>query len=244
MLQKQQKILKNPFQRIKKEVKLSTKILIVEDEEKMARMLELELLHEGYEVTKTYDGKSGLEEAETGKYDLVLLDIMLPSLSGMEVLRRLRKKSEVPVILLTARGDTIDKVAGLDSGANDYITKPFEIEEVFARIRACLRENLQVKGKELTAMGVTLNPESHEVSVENVPVELTHKEFELLECLLENKGKVLTREVLLDKVWGYDFMGDTNSVDVYIRFLRAKIDQNFGIKLIHTIRGTGYMIRG
>lgn len=222
---------------------MSEKILLVEDEEKLARMVEMELRYEGYEVTKAFDGRSGLEQALSGRYDLVLLDIMLPQLSGMEVLRRLRRESDLPVIMLTARDSVIDKVSGLDSGADDYITKPFAIEELLARIRAALRKRAVRSGKILTAGELSMDVDRHQVTVKGQGVELTKKEFDLLHQLLENKGRVLTRESLLDSVWGFDFVGETNSVDVYIRFLRSKIDEAFGIKLIHTVRGVGYVIR-
>ena len=220
------------------------KILLVEDEEKLARVVELELRYEGYEVEKAFDGREGLEKALSGGFDLILLDIMLPSLSGMEVLRRLRRESQVPVIMVTARDSVVDKVSGLDSGADDYITKPFEIEELLARIRAALRKRpARQESAVLTAGPLTMDPERHEVTVKGTAVELTRREFDLLRYLLENKEKVISRESLLDNVWGFDFVGETNAVDVYIRFLRAKIDEAFGIKLIHTVRGVGYVIR-
>ena len=220
------------------------KILLVEDEEKLARVVELELRYEGYEVEKAFDGREGLEKVLSGDFDLILLDIMLPSLSGMEVLRRLRRESQVPVIMVTARDSVVDKVSGLDSGADDYITKPFEIEELLARIRAALRKRpVRQESAVLTAGLLTMDPERHEVTVKGTPVELTRREFDLLRYLLENKEKVISRESLLDNVWGFDFVGETNAVDVYIRFLRAKIDEAFGIKLIHTVRGVGYVIR-
>ena len=222
---------------------MAEKILLVEDEEKMARMLELELQHEGYTVEKAFDGLTGLERAEKGGPDLVLLDVMLPGMSGMEVLRRLRRTSSVPVILLTARDAVTDKVSGLDSGADDYITKPFAIEELLARLRAALRKRQGKAVQALSACGVELDVQKHEVRVSGKSVELTLREFELLRCLLEHKGQVMTRDILLEKVWGYDFSGETNTVDVYVRFLRAKIDEKFGIKLIHTVRGVGYQIR-
>ena len=222
---------------------MSERSLLVEDEEKLARMVEMELRYEGYEVTKAFDGRTGLEQALSGKHDLVLLDIMLPQLSGMEVLRRLRRESDLPVIMLTARDSVVDKVSGLDSGADDYITKPFAIEELLARIRAALRKGGSAKGTLLCAGEVVMDVERHAVTVKGQSVELTKKEFDLLRHLLENKGRVLTREALLDSVWGFDFVGETNSVDVYIRFLRSKIDEAFGIKLIHTVRGVGYVIR-
>jgi len=227
-----------------------TNILLVEDEEKLARFIELELNHEGYSVTKAFTGREGYELAVSGKFDLVLLDIMLPELNGMEVLRRLRRTSKVPVIMLTARDETIDKVAGLDQGADDYITKPFAIEELLARIRATLRkrsgseENQTSSGTGLlTACGVALDPKRYTVTVTDVPVELTKREFDLLHYMLLNKGVVVTRDMLMENVWDYDFDGGTNAVDVYIRFLRTKIDEAFDIKLIHTVRGVGYVIR-
>ena len=223
---------------------MADRILLVEDEEKLARVVELELRYEGYEVEKAFDGREGLEKALSGRFDLLLLDIMLPSMSGMEVLRRLRRESQVPVIMVTARDAVVDKVSGLDSGADDYITKPFEIEELLARIRAALRKRpARQEGTVLTAGPLTMDPERHEVTVRGTPVELTRREFDLLRYLLENKEKVISRESLLDNVWGFDFVGETNAVDVYIRFLRAKIDEAFGIKLIHTVRGVGYVIR-
>ena len=218
-------------------------ILLVEDEEKLARMVELELKDEGYSVEKAFDGRKGLELALSGAFDLVLLDIMLPQLSGMEVLRRLRRESQVPVIMLTARDSVVDKVSGLDSGADDYITKPFAIEELLARIRAALRTKSGRDSQMLAVGPLAMEVESRRVTVRGQEVELTKKEFDLLRHLLENKGRVLTREALLDSVWGFDFVGETNSVDVYIRFLRSKIDEAFGIKLIHTVRGVGYVIK-
>ena len=225
---------------------MAEKILLIEDEEKLARMVELELRYEGYEVEKAFDGRTGLERALSGEHDLILLDIMLPALSGMEVLRRLRRESQVPVIMLTARDTVVDKVSGLDSGADDYITKPFAIEELLARIRAALRKRGSGERPEeplLSAGPLTMDVERHTVAVSGTPVELTRREFDLLHHLLENKGRVLSREALLDSVWGFDFVGETNSVDVYIRFLRSKIDEAFDIKLIHTVRGVGYVIR-
>ena len=220
------------------------RILLVEDEEKLARFVELELNHEGYAVTKAFTGREGYELAVSGGFDLILLDIMLPELNGMEVLRRLRRVSAVPVIMLTARDEVMDKVSGLDQGADDYITKPFAIEELLARIRATLRKHTGATDNEaLSAMGVTLDLKRHTVTVRDTPLELTKREFDLLHYLLKNKGIVLTREMLLENVWEYDFDGGTNAVDVYIRFLRTKIDEAFDIKLIHTVRGVGYVIK-
>ncbi len=223
------------------------KILIVEDEENLARFTELELIHEGYETSKAFDGRTGLTMAETGDFDLILLDIMLPGINGIEVLRRIRKNSDIPVILLTARDSVMDKVSGLDMGADDYITKPFDIEELLARIRAALRKKISTK--ENTASSVlssgllTLDPAAHTVRYDRAEIELTNKEFKLLQKLLENKSIVLSREVLLEDVWGFDYMGETNIVDVYIRYLRSKIDDIYKIKLIHTVRGVGYVIK-
>ena len=223
---------------------MGERILLVEDEEKLARMVELELKYEGYAVEKAPDGRRGLERALSGEFDLVLLDIMLPQMSGMEVLRRLRRESQVPVIMLTARDTVMDKVAGLDMGANDYITKPFAIEELLARIRAALRQRPgEPEGEVLRAGPLVMDTERHQVTVGEQTVELTRREFDLLHYLLANKGRVVTRESLLDHVWGFDFVGETNAVDVYIRFLRAKIDERFSIKLIHTVRGVGYVIK-
>lgn len=224
---------------------MSARILLIEDEEKLARFVELELTYEGYEVAKAFDGRRGLELAESGGFDLVLLDIMLPEISGMEVLRRIRRRSSVPVIMLTARDSVEDKVSGLDGGADDYLTKPFAIEELLARIRTCLRKQRpQTDASEvLSACGVTLDAARRTVHAGTVSVELTKREFDLLHCLLINKGLVLSRETLLDHVWDYEFDGGTNAVDVYIRFLRAKIDDVFDIKLIHTVRGVGYVIK-
>ena len=224
---------------------MADRILIVEDEEKLNRMIELELKYEGYETGKALDGRTGLDMALSGGYDLVLLDIMLPGLNGLEVLRRIRKENErLPVILLTARDTTMDKVSGLDSGADDYVTKPFAIEELLARIRAALRKRTAAPEETLLTAGpLTMNVDKHQVTMKDQPVELTKKEFDLLRHLLENKGHVLSRETLLDSVWGFDFVGETNSVDVYIRFLRSKLDEAFGFKLIHTVRGVGYVIR-
>ncbi|HZK01901.1 MAG TPA: response regulator transcription factor [Anaerovoracaceae bacterium] len=222
---------------------MGKQILLIEDESKLARFIELELCYEGYSVTKAFDGRSGLELAEMNDYDLILLDIMLPKLSGMEVLRRIRRKSSVPIIMLTARDSTEDKVAGLDKGANDYLTKPFAIEELLARIRSALRNHSVTSVSFISACGVYLDIDRRTVTVNGTGVDLTKREFDLLHFMLANKGLVLTRSKLLNEVWGYDFDGGTNAVDVYVRFLRSKIDEVFGIKLIHTVRGVGYVIK-
>ena len=228
---------------------MSEKILIVEDEEKLNRMVELELNYEGYQTGKALDGRTGLDMALSGGYDLVLLDIMLPGLNGLEVLRRIRKENErLPVILLTARDTTMDKVSGLDSGADDYVTKPFAIEELLARIRTALRKHAKAAAapaeeNAYTVQDVRLEKDARRVLVNGTEVKLTRKEFDLLECLMEHRGKVMDRSSLLEQVWGYDFAGETNSVDVVVRFLRSKIDEPYGLTLIETVRGVGYVIR-
>ncbi len=218
-------------------------ILLVEDEQKIARFIELELVHEGYAVIKAEDGRTGLELAEKGGWDLMLLDIMLPGLNGLEVLRRLRRSSNLPVIMLTARDAVMDKVTGLDTGADDYITKPFSIEELLARIRTALRKQQAAALPKLTIGPLQMDIARHAVTVGGEAVELTGREFALLQYLMENQSIVLSRDVLMDKVWGYDYPGETNIVDVYIRYLRNKIDEAFGVKLLHTVRGVGYVLR-
>lgn len=223
-----------------------TRILIVEDEAKIARFIELELKHEGYDIVKADNGRLGLEIAESGEVNLVLLDIMLPELNGLEVLRRLRKTSDIPVIMLTARDAVMDKVSGLDAGADDYITKPFAIEELLARIRTALKKRIVTVEKEdnLLKWGLLfMDKKKHRVDYDGNEIDLTNREFNLLEILLENKEIVMTREVLMEKVCGYDYMGETNLIDVYVRYLRTKIDQVFGVKLITTVRGVGYVIK-
>ncbi len=229
---------------------MSVKILLIEDEEKIARFTELELVHEGYEVEKAADGRTGLSMAESGAYDLILLDIMLPELSGMEVLRRLRKTSQVPVIMLTARDAVMDKVSGLDMGADDYITKPFAIEELLARIRVALKKAVKTDAparsdqeNRLVYGQLYMDTARHTVTYGDTAIDLTKREFLLLRTLLENKSIVMSRDTLLERVWGYDYMGETNVVDVYVYYLRSKIDDVFGEKIIHTVRGIGYVIK-
>lgn len=225
------------------------KILIVEDEEKIARFIELELVHEGYEVSKTVSGREGLAMAESGEYDLMVLDVMLPELNGLEVLRRLRKSSDMPVIMLTARDAVMDKVSGLDSGADDYITKPFAIEELLARIRVALKKHpakssiITSEDEGLSFGKLHMDLARRTVTYDNENVDLTFREFELLKELLENKNIVLSRDTLLTKVCGYDYVGETNVIDVYVRYLRTKIDDKYGIKMIQTVRCVGYVIR-
>ncbi|OKL37322.1 response regulator transcription factor [Domibacillus mangrovi] len=217
------------------------RILIIEDEERIARVLELELEHEGYETKKTFDGLDGIAAFREGAFDLVLLDVMLPGMDGMGVLRRIRQGSDVPVIMLTAKDTVTDKVEGLDIGASDYVTKPFDMDELLARIRAALRKSVQTMV--LTAGDLFLNEESRDVTRAGESIDLTPREYDLLLYLLKNKRHVLSREQLLDGVWGYDYYGDTNVVDVYIRYLRNKMDKSFEVPLIHTVRGIGYVLK-
>ncbi|MBN2849271.1 MAG: response regulator transcription factor [Erysipelotrichaceae bacterium] len=218
------------------------RILIIEDESKIARFIQLELNHEGYEVELASDGRDGLELLKTRPFDLVLLDIMLPSINGFEVLRRLRLFSSVAVILLTAKDDVIDKVMGLDSGADDYITKPFAIEELLARIRMALRKQNRTQVSLLTHKDLVVDVEKYKATLRGKEIELTKKEFDLLTILLQNKNKVCTRENLLERVWGYSYDGTTNAVDVYIRHVRVKIEDE-DMSVIHTVRGVGYVIK-
>ena len=220
------------------------KILIVEDAIKLARFLELELMHEGYNVAKTHDGREGLRMALQPDISLVVLDIMLPVINGMEVCRRIRQTSDKPIIMLTAKDDTTAKVMGLDLGADDYLTKPFAIEELLARIRSILkrRNRSAARSRLLNAGELVIDLEKYQVSYRQQPVELTKREFDLLKYLVENRNIVITRDEILREVWGFDYAGDTNVVDVYIRYLRSKIDQRFNASLIRTVRGVGYIL--
>ena len=223
-----------------------SKILVIEDETKIARFVELELKHEGYEVQTAFDGRAGLAQCESWQPDLLILDLMLPELSGIEVCRRLRQQSDIPIIMLTAKDDVSDKVMGLDMGADDYMTKPFAIEELLARIRVCLKKHRVDRGEPngtLAAGKLKLEPASYSVTFGDEPVALTKKEFDLLHYLWQHEHAAVSRDDLLSNVWGYDFAGDTNIVDVYIRYLRQKIDDRYGVKTIHTIRAVGYMFR-
>ncbi len=218
-------------------------VLIVEDDSGIAEFLRLELEHEGYAILHTADGRTALEIFEKAAPDIVLLDIMLPQLNGLEVLRRIRKTSKTPVIMLTARGDTFDKVSGLESGADDYLAKPFEIEELLARMRAVLRRNNAREITPLKLRGIALNPNSMEVTVNKERVMLSKTEYLLLKTLLEHKNTVLSRDTIISTVWGEDHYIDENSVDVYVRYLRAKIDDRTGEEYISTVRGVGYIMR-
>ena len=227
---------------------MSNRILIIEDEKRIARFLELELKHEGYEVEIALDGRSGLDIAMNNEFDLIILDLMLPLMSGIEVCRRLRQaKKVIPIIMLTAKDDVSDKVMGLDMGADDYMTKPFAIEELLARIRVAIKRKSKEEAQETKMIEhgfLKINDLKRQVHYKEDLIELTKKEYELLKYLLENRNIALDRERILEKVWGYDYYGDTNVIDVYVRYLRSKIDQKYDIELIKTVRGVGYIIYG
>lgn len=224
-------------------------ILIVEDEPKIARFTQLELEHEGFRTSIEGNGRRAYERIIQEDYDVVLLDVMLPEMDGFEICQKVRELSDVPIIMLTARDDIEDKVNGLDIGADDYLTKPFAIKELLARIRLILRrksvtqEKEEPRGEVLQVKNLKIIPAQYEVIVGNTKVSLTKKEYDLLEYLVRNKRVVLTREQILSTVWGYDYAGDTNVVDVYIRYLRSKLDDKFGEKYIHTMRGIGYVVK-
>ncbi len=257
------------------------RILIVEDEEKIARFVTLELEHEGYQVEHAADGRTAVDLALERDYDLILLDVLLPQLNGMEVLRRVRKHKDVPVIMVTARDAVMDKVAGLDAGADDYLTKPFAIEELFARIRVALKRSEAVRAASgvggawartgtasgagvgaaavppaggsaqaaapspatLTVGSVALDPDRREVTVAGSPIALTAREFDVLALLMTHASTVLTRERIAHEALGYEYVGDTNNVDVHIAHLRAKIEDAGGARIIQTVRGVGYVCR-
>jgi DNA-binding response OmpR family regulator len=216
-------------------------ILIVEDDAQIARVLQLELEHEGYVVDVARDGLSGLEKA-LKEPDLIILDLMLPRMDGLEVTKRVRAKSRTPIIMLTAKDRIPDRVAGLDTGADDYVTKPFSVEELLARVRARLRERHPTDNV-IHHKDLLMDRDRHEVERGGKAVHLTAKEYALLEYLLLHRNKVHTRDELFNGVWGSDFLGDSNLIDVYIRYLRAKIDDGFDDKLISTVRGVGYTLK-
>ena len=225
------------------------RVLIVEDERRIARFLQMELEHEGMSTAIEDNGRRAYERIMQENYDLILLDVMLPDMDGFTICRKVRELSQVPIIMLTAKDDIDDKVQGLDIGADDYITKPFATPELLARMRVVLRRQesqREAKGVQeeiLSVKNLIMYPARHEVKVDATPVELTKKEYDLLEYLLRNKRTVLTRDQILSNVWDYDYMGDTNVVDVYIRYLRQKLDDRFQEKYIHTMRGVGYVIK-
>lgn len=229
--------------------KATDKILIVEDEWKIARFIQMELLHEGYVSEIETNGRRALDRIMQENFCLVLLDIMLPEMDGLEVCRRVREVSTVPIIMVTAKNDVEEKVLGLDSGANDYLAKPFAIQELLARVRAVLRKyeidtpSAISSESELRIKNLVVFPNRYTVQVGDQSVELTKKEYDLLEYLIRNKHVVLEREQILREVWGYDYVGDSNVVDVYVRYLRSKLDERFCQKYIHTIRGVGYVVK-
>ncbi len=217
-------------------------VLIVEDEKQIACFIKMELEHEGYTAIIACDGREAIEKVKTIQFDIILLDIMIPFINGIEVCKRIREFSNIPIIMLTAKEDISDKVIGLDSGANDYITKPFDIEELFARMRVVTRVQNVEQTKKLTADGIVMDIETHEIICNDKSVELTKKEFDVLEQLLRNKGIVMSRSRLLQTVWDYDYFGDSNVVDVTIKHMRIKLGDNQH-RIISTVRGYGYVIR-
>jgi len=223
---------------------MTAHILLVEDEIKLAKFIELELSYEGYRLTVVHDGQAGLTAARESKPDLVILDWMLPYLSGIEVCRRLRTTGDkVPILLLTAKDEISDRVVGLDAGADDYLVKPFSIEELLARVRAHLRRTQEVDADILQFNDLSLNRRTREVHRGLRLIELTAKEFDLLEYLLAHPRQVITRDRILEQVWGYDFMGDSNIIEVYIRYLRLKLEANNEKRLLQTVRSVGYVLR-
>jgi two-component system OmpR family response regulator len=223
---------------------MNPRILLVEDEDKLAKFVQLELSYEGYDVEVANDGLTGLMTARDQDPDLIILDWMMPGLSGVEVCRRLRQTgTQTPIILLTAKDEVKDRVEGLDAGADDYVVKPFSIEELLARVRAHLRRNEPQEADMLVFDNLTLNRKTRQVTRGQRDIELTAKEFDLLDYLMTNPKQVLTRDRILEEVWGYDFMGDSNIIEVYIRYLRLKLESEGEKRLIQTVRGVGYVLR-
>lgn len=216
-------------------------ILVVEDEQNLARFVELELIHENYIVDIAYDGQTGLDKALKQTYDLILLDLMLPNVNGLEICRQIRQQHSTPIIIITAKSDTYDKVVGLDYGADDYIVKPFDIEELLARIRAVMRR--QPQKDIIDVKGILIDKDAFKVTVDGSEIDLTKTEYDLLYLLAENKNHVMHREQILNHVWGYNSDVETNVVDVYIRYLRNKLKEFDKDKIIETVRGVGYVIR-
>lgn len=219
------------------------RILIIEDEREISRFMELELKCEGYEVTVEYDGMRGLIAAREQAFDLIVLDRMLPGMEGLEICRRLRKSSDVPIIILTAKGEVLERVEGLESGANDYLTKPFHLEELIARIRLHLRLYNANQRNELQFEDLVLNIRTRAVQRGEQPVDLSPREFELLQLFLQHPRQVLTRSEILEKVWGWDYDGQDNVLDVYIHTLRDKLERREAPRLLHTVRGVGYVLK-
>lgn len=223
---------------------MEDKILIIEDDEKISRLIEMELKFEGYETEKAYDGRDGLEKALKKDCVLVLLDLMLPKMNGIEVCKRIREVSQVPIIILTAKDEVTDKVIGLDYGADDYMTKPFSNEELIARIKALLRRVNHVSKPDVFVYeDLKIDYKTYEVYRGDKLISLSKKEFELLGYLVLNKGIVLSRNKILEEVWGYDYVGNDNILDLYIKYVRDKIDKNYDRKFIQTIRGVGFIFK-
>lgn len=223
---------------------MTERVLVIEDEANIAQFLERGLIYEGYRVDVAYDGTSGLALARDNPPDLVILDWMLPGLDGLEVCRRLRNASEVPILMLTAKDAVTDRVIGLDAGADDYLIKPFSFDELLARIRALLRRSTTTSRPEILRFAdLSLDTGTHRAMRDSRAIDLTAKEYELLELFMRNPRQVLTREVIFDRVWGYDFGGESNIIEVYVRYLRQKTEQENESRLIHTVRGVGYVLR-
>ena len=223
---------------------MEDKILIIEDDEKISRLIEMELKFEGYETEKAYDGRDGLEKALKKDCVLVLLDLMLPKMNGIEVCKRIREVSQVPIIILTAKDEVTDKVIGLDYGADDYMTKPFSNEELIARIKALLRRVNHVSKPDVFVYeDLKIDYKTYEVYRGDKLISLSKKEFELLDYLVLNKGIVLSRNKILEEVWGYDYVGNDNILDLYIKYVRDKIYKNYDRKFIQTIRGVGFIFK-
>ncbi|WP_042347678.1 response regulator transcription factor [Bacillus massiliigorillae] len=221
-------------------------ILVIEDEEALSEFIVLELEHEGYSVLTAYDGRDGLDKAINHDFDVILLDLMLPKLNGMEVCRRLKTAKDTPIIMITARDSVMDRVLGLDNGADDYISKPFAIEELLARIRVIMRRKQKSNEQPcliISFLDLQLNKETRLLNIDKVAIELTKKEYELMLMFMENINRVLTREQIIDSIWGYDSEVETNVVDVYVRHLRSKLNSADKEKYIQTIRGIGYVMR-
>ncbi len=222
---------------------MTERILIVEDEVPIADFVRRGLLIEDYAVEVAYDGYEGLEKALNNSPNLIILDIMLPGIDGLEVCRQVRRQSDVPIIMLTAKDAVPDRVAGLEAGADDYLVKPFAFDELVARIRALLRRHRPTTSEELRFAGLRLNPATREVYRDDRPIDLTAKEYDLLELFMRHPRQVLTRDTIYDRVWGYDFGGESNIIDVYIRYLRSKLEAEGELRLIQTVRGVGYALR-
>ncbi len=222
---------------------MNERILIIEDDEAIVKSLRRALAYEGYQVDTAVDGESGLLAARDHAPDLVILDWMLPGIDGLEVCQRLRAGDAVPILILTAKDSTQDRVQGLDAGADDYMVKPYELEELLARVRALLRRTQQDRAPVLSFSDLSLDTSTRQASRKNRIINLTAKEYDLLELFLRHPRQVLTREMIFDRVWGYDFGGESNVLDVYIRYLRMKLELGGEARLLYTVRSVGYVLR-